>query len=172
MLRTFDENLVITAVQQLTTDLDSLSGRIKKLEEGGGGGGKLLYEKTYTDVEPTTSTSAQTFDTITLPADIFNVDDIIIITVDSDNYAVYPKVKETVTLCLFPTNFLTSSKAVISKYMPDSDTASLNVGTQGIYAATFSRASIDADWTFVIQQKYNATYGTMAGDVTVKIYKI
>ena len=47
MLKTFDENLVITAVQQLSTDLTSLSARIKKLEDEGGGGGGFELIDTY-----------------------------------------------------------------------------------------------------------------------------
>lgn len=66
MLNTFDENLVITAVQQLTTDLNSMSARIKKLEEGGGGGGlelvdslditlNLKNDTTWDSITPSTS---------------------------------------------------------------------------------------------------------------------
>ena len=170
MLRTFDENLVITAVQQLTTDLDSLSGRIKKLEEGGGGGA-LVFEKTYTDVNITNTTEA-TFDTVSL-GDDFTVaqDEYLLMFVNFDNEESHPKMLKNVEFFDNIGNGPTYAfrDALLFLYMNSSGTPTRTTTISGIY----SDLNININTkTLTLKSKYNASYGYCGGTVTVKIYKM
>ena len=180
MLKTFDENLVITAVQQLTTDLDSLSGRIKKLEEGGGGGDwgfRLIHEE---DLEvSTTSTSQENVKDIYLEDLIFTKDEIPIILIKDKagpragyfygyitmimGAAVYAMNEQTTMTSL--TNMTTTGL-----YVKADGTYAIANNFVGLFPSTVRlNASQPSDQYVRISSKYNANNGAIDGTFTVII---
>lgn len=172
MLRTFDENLVITAVQQLTTDLDSLSGRIKKLEEGGGDGGwTLIVEKTYENLSISENTT--TFDTIKLPQGFLLSPTQLMITVvnyDSEE----PDISKLIKNISYTTNLAGALSGSLSTsnnhalYYSSTGVLSQNVTVGGLYVDRYKPASEE----ITLSTKTSVSYSVTNATAHVKIYII
>ena len=172
MLRTFDENLVITAVQQLTTDLDSLSVRIKKLEDNGGGSPKLIVEKIYENVE-ITDTTEQPFDIINLGNNfLLATNEILIIYTNYDTDHANPKTVNNMTYFTNLSGVLTGTKnksGIDLTYYTAGGTLTTQPSTTfGIYGKTLNITNK----TIEICSKYASGYGYMGGTVTIQVYKV
>lgn len=171
MLNTFDENLVITAVQQLATDLTSLSGRIKKLEDNGGGSPKLIAEKTYDNIE-ITDTTEQLFDTINLGEDfLLATNEMLVVFTNFDTDHANPKVLTDAVYFTNPIGALTGNRSrcgIDMTYNTSGGTPTANNLNNGIYAKTLdlTNKSIEVD------SKYSSAYGYVGGTVTIKVYKV
>ena len=172
MLRTFDENLVITAVQQLTTDLDSLSGRIKKLEEGGGGGGwELVTTKEYNNVTITENLSP--YDTIILPSGFLLNDKqlmMCVITYESSEPDTNKMVRNISIIdnALGKLSGYVNTVANLGLYYNNSSILSEASGTYGITIDKYKPATEE----LVLNAKYGANYGITNADITANVYVI
>ena len=173
MLRTFDENLVITAVQQLTTDLDSMSARIKKLEEGGGGGGlKKILSKTYENVD-ITNTTEQEFDTIYLPSEyVFSPEKMLLMVINFINEEANPKVLNTILTCFNLSGklsgSLTADQSGHIQYTNSAGTLMSTTNSEAIYWKDIKLPSYEIK----LYSKYNSNRGVIKGTALLNIYEI
>ena len=169
MLNTFDENLVITAVQQLATDLTSLSGRIKKLEDEGGGGWNLVSEKTYENV--TISANVVPYDTINLPQGFLLSSNQIFILVndyeseEADSNKLIQSIGITVNLAGKVSGNITNT-AAFSLYYNNSGTLTQSTTAAGVVISTYQVANEK----LTLNAQYNASYGVTNATIKSRLY--
>ena len=171
MLRTFDDSLITTAVQQLTTDLDSMAARIKKLEEGGGGGRELILTKKYEHVN-ITDPSTVLFDTISMPDTfVFSAQTMLLVEILYENNEAAPKVCYNTGSCVNLTGALTGNASPMSQhtlYLNSSNIPTTAAVGRGVFPSSYNIG----DKELKINSRYDATYGYTGGTITVNVYTV
>ena len=183
MLPTFDENLVITAVQQLTTDLTSMSARIKKLEEGGGGGDTWNLVHTEEIEVSTTNTSETTVKSIYIPELQPAAKDELVILQIKDKAGVrsdyfYESISIYDIGALISANEITLPTSATPNgrlfYKGSGTPAQYTVFTnsRGVYGGSLIYAVNPEQTQLNIMARFNESYGAIDGTYIVNVYKL